>query len=79
MDFIILIFSIADCGNVYTVPNGRVEFGQGDTTFGNTFPVRCDVGYEIKGDPKITCMHHGGWSNGTSCQIIGKEHLLKKT
>lgn len=63
---------------MYTLTHGRVEFGQGDTTFGNTFPVICDVGYEIKGDPTVRCMHHGGWSNGTSCQIKGVDHLLIK-
>ena len=61
----------SDCGSNHTIPNGYFEFLGENTTYNSTFEVICNPGYEVHGDPAITCLHHGSWSNRTACHIKG--------
>ena len=59
-----------DCGDVYNLPNGHVNFGN-ETTYNQTAPVHCADGYYIEGDQHITCMADGNWTKNTSCKVTG--------
>ena len=59
-----------DCGSLYTLENGAVNFTGIKTIFQHTAPVYCDEGYRIQGSPRITCQSDGQWSQSARCQII---------
>ena len=51
--------------------HGFANFDGRDTTFGHSVPVICNKGYEILGDPEITCQDSGKWSSAPYCHIEG--------
>ena len=61
----------SDCGSEYVLDHGFANFDGRDTTFGHSVPVICNKGYEILGDPEITCQDSGKWSSATYCHIEG--------
>ena len=67
---IIISLHTTDCGQEYKVENGYVNF-TGATTFGQSVPVYCRVGYEQLGDSVIHCKSDGTWSRNTICRIRG--------
>lgn len=58
-----------DCGDSFNVTNGQVDFGNADTTFGQSFEVSCNSGYERTGGTSIECLGTGSWSTSTTCEI----------
>lgn len=64
-------FSHLDCGNSSTIANGQINFMDVQTTYRETVPVTCDIGYNLKGGTSIECLSDGSWSTTTSCEIIG--------
>ena len=63
--------SIPDCGRDVRIPNGQVDFINALTTYGESVPVICDRGYELKGDRNIKCLANSSWSSSTVCEIKG--------
>ena len=59
---------ISDCGDVYHVENGHVNFTGRDTHFNQTFPVTCFPGYTIKGDNHIMCLATRRWRMTSYCE-----------
>ena len=52
--------------------NGQFNFTGRKTTFNQTVPVECDLGYEVHGNWEITCLSNGTWSRDTACHIKGR-------
>lgn len=46
-----------------------------ETTYEQTVPVACEIGYELMGPRSIECLSDGSWSITTSCEIIGLQLL----
>lgn len=69
---------LRDCGKHYNITNGFVEFKGKTTTYGNKFDIKCDSGYELKGDKKTECQGDGTWSKASVCQPIdcGTDYFL---
>ena len=65
-------YGFTDCGPHHNITNGFVEFKGGDTTYGKEYAVKCDKGYNLKGDEKIRCQGDGTWSKASVCLPIGK-------
>ena len=72
-------FLVVDCGAIYTLPNGFVNFTDKSTTYNELVPVHCDVGFEIQGEHYITCLSDGSWSENTTCQAKGEAFSLFET
>ena len=70
------MFNILDCGRNLTIANGQIDLNNVLTTAGNSVPVTCDVGYELRGGNSIECLEDGTWSQNVTCEIIGKRELL---
>ena len=49
--------------------HGSVNFTGIETTVNQTAPVYCENGYEIQGDPHITCHSDGHWRSFSRCRI----------
>ena len=64
--------TLADCGNVYQLADGHVNFTGAVTTYGHKIAVTCKEGYGIVGDSHISCLANGTWSTNTLCQIRGQ-------
>lgn len=66
------LFSLfADCGAIYSIENGNLNFTGRETVFNSSVPVLCDIGYEIYRESEITCLSDGTWSRNTTCRIKG--------
>ena len=63
--------NVADCGSIYDVEHGIVNFTGQKTTFNHSVPVNCDIGYEVHGDDHIKCLSNGVWSTKSACHIKG--------
>ena len=63
----------SDCGTVYKLDHGSADFSNSDTTYGQSVPVKCEIGYGLQGDSFITCKADGTWSNGPSCVLKSKQ------
>ncbi|XP_045173887.2 sushi, von Willebrand factor type A, EGF and pentraxin domain-containing protein 1-like [Mercenaria mercenaria] len=61
-----------DCGKL-TIENGQFTAALG-TTFGMSAKLSCNSGYEISGNPLITCTETG-WSDTATCVPLGSQHL----
>ena len=72
----IFICPVTDCGKAYSLPNGHVEFEGRRTTYDERVPVTCDVEYEVRGNPFITCLSDGSWSTDTTCNIRGNNQFI---
>lgn len=68
---------LQNCGTVYTLDQGHVDFAGQKTTYDSKVPVKCDDGYEHGGDSEITCGSDGKWSKA-SCGsgVFGKNSDL---
>ena len=66
----------ADCGQEYDLEYGSVNFIGKVTTFDQSIPAACQVGYAIYGDPDIHCQSDGTWSNNTKCRVKGRILVL---
>ena len=66
------IYFLTDCGSNHSIAFGYVNFTGIETTFGQSLAVICEEGYELHGDPHITCLSGGNWSNSTICKITGR-------
>ena len=64
-------FTITDCGDLYTVANGIVEYGTLDTTYGSLVPIVCNTGFKLSGGTGTECLASGKWSTAVTCEIIG--------
>ena len=62
---ITFVGSFSDCGTVYTLDQGHVDFAGQKTTYDSKVPVKCDDGYEHGGDSEITCGSDGKWSKAS--------------
>ena len=65
-------YVFVDCGTNYTLPHGHVNFTGRATTYNQSIPVLCELGYEIHGKDQITCLDDGQWSEGSECTIKGR-------
>ena len=63
----------SDCGTVYKLDHGSVDFSDRDTTYGQSVSVKCEIGYGLQGDSFITCKADGTWSDGPSCVLKSKQ------
>ena len=66
-----LVFAFLDCGRAVTVQNGRIDFTNELTTYGQSVPITCDRGYNFTGETHIECLANGSWSKASGCKIIG--------
>ena len=57
---------LSDCGTVYPLENGYINFAKQKTTYKSKIPAECDSGYSVKGDSEIECKENG-WTKKTSC------------
>ena len=67
------LYVFVDCLASYTLINGFVNFTGKVTTYEAQVAATCNEGYEIEGDPKITCQADGMWSDNTACRAIPAE------
>ena len=74
-----MFFFFADCGDVYELNHGHVNFTGRITTYGETIPVTCNVGYNLAGDTGITCLDTSFWSTTTRCEIVGQYKYRKNS
>ena len=51
--------------------NGFVNFTNVLTTFGETLPIVCDIGYKHKDGSTIRCDADGNWKSVASCELVG--------
>ena len=70
------LLSVVDCGDSYTIEHGHVNFTGHLTTFNQTVPVVCNVGYNLVGASNIACGSDGSWSTDTHCQAVGKYFFI---
>ena len=68
-----------DCGTVYYLENGKANFTGRSTKYNQKIPISCDVGYDIVGDPFMTCLANGSWSSESFCKIKGLFSQLQCT
>ncbi|XP_043932228.1 membrane cofactor protein-like [Protopterus annectens] len=52
-----------DCGTVPDLPNGKINYPSGFTTFSSEAIMSCNEGYRLNGRTKRTCLSDG-WDNG---------------
>ncbi|XP_043933080.1 complement decay-accelerating factor, GPI-anchored-like [Protopterus annectens] len=52
-----------DCGNVPDLPNGKISYPSGVTTFGSEVLMSCNEGYRLNGRTRRICLSNG-WDNG---------------
>ena len=62
------VLNILDCGKNYSLAHGTVKYISNITSYNQTAVVTCDEGYQIEGDPVITCQADGTWSDNTTCR-----------
>lgn len=60
---------IIDCGTMYPLYYGFVNFSGKATTYTEKIAVTCAKGYKIEGDREITCLGNGTWSTHTVCKL----------
>ncbi|XP_061908768.1 membrane cofactor protein-like isoform X2 [Entelurus aequoreus] len=65
-----LICKRKTCGSIGNVPNGNVDYSQGNE-FGDTISVSCNRGYILVGKDSFTCGDQG-WEGGRlpSCEVV---------
>ena len=66
-----MFYVFADCGTNYTLPHGYVNFTGKATTYNQSIPVLCELGYKIDGKDHIKCLDNGQWSEETECTKTG--------
>ena len=67
-DYVFLLSTAVDCGNLTDPANGQVSHPAG-TTFGQTATYSCNTGYNLVGDSTRTCQATGEWSGSEpTCQ-----------
>lgn len=62
--------SATDCG-IIVLENGVVVSSTG-TKYGDTATFECNEGYDMEGDPTISCQDGGSWTDVIVCTIKGK-------
>ena len=65
------LLSITDCGTDYTMAHGQINFIEEKTTYNQTAPVICNIGYEVHGNAEIRCLSNGSWSRNSACRKKG--------
>lgn len=61
--------SVIDCGTIYPLHYGFVNFSGRATAYKEKIAVTCAKGYMIEGDREITCLGNGTWSRNTVCKL----------
>ena len=59
-------YTVVDCGEPLTIPNGSPETPT-ITTFGGTVYYTCNVRFLISGSATVTCEASGSWSKRPTC------------
>ena len=68
-----IFISLPDCGRVATVANGSVDFSNALTTYGQSVPVSCNIGFRRIGGTSIECLADGTWSKTVNCELVGRQ------
>ena len=63
------------CDDLPTIDHGFVSQFGGNSA-GDTRQVSCDTGYEINGNPEITCLPTGRWSPAGTCDLNNQGNVL---
>ena len=64
--------NIIDCSMPNEVINGIVELNDNRTTFGARAEVRCNKGYNLTGNPLITCLDTSEWNINGTCDVVAE-------
>jgi hypothetical protein len=62
---------LIDCGD--PTPDNGERVDNGGTDFGSSATIKCNTGYELKGNNIITCDDGGVWSDNPLCEIKGEQ------
>ena len=74
---VLMIFFTPDFGSSVTIDNGQANFTDALTTYGQSVPVICNLGYRRTGGTNIEYTADGTWSKSVTCELGGIYTLLQ--